>query len=222
MAKCLNILEIVFGAWVLLSVPLLGCASAAPAVDLMAGALIVVLAGVSTGMKEYNPGCDWALVFVGCAFAVWGIADAAASLGGAPVNEIIFGLLVALVAFGATRFTTVYDGASFYDRGGAPMVDVKSLRMKDDTILMKALLLQSMPSTVYVRPDEVWKVLTMIPLRPRQAAPRVPREGLQGLPGPTERGSEVERLGLRLDIRAKGSLVQGALRIGQLSVFRWV
>ena len=83
MAKCLNILEIVFGAWVLLSVPLLGCASAAPAVDLMAGALIVVLAGVSTGMKEYNPGCDWALVFVGCAFAVWGIADAAASLGGA-------------------------------------------------------------------------------------------------------------------------------------------
>ena len=43
------------------------------------------------------------------------------------------------------------------------MVDVKSLRMKDDTILMKALLLQSMPSTVYVRPDEVWKVLTMIP-----------------------------------------------------------
>ena len=157
MAKCLNILEIVFGAWVLLSVPLLGCASAALAVDLMAGALIVVLAGASTGMKEYNPGCDWALVFVGCAFAVWGIADAAASLGGAPVNEIIFGLLVALVAFGATRFTTVYD------RGGAPMVDVKSLRMKDDTILMKALLLQSMPSTVYVRPDEVWKVLTMIP-----------------------------------------------------------
>lgn len=163
MAKCLNILEIVFGSWVLLSVPLLGCASAALAVDLMAGALIVVLAGASTGMKEYNPGCDWALVFVGCAFAVWGIADAAASLGGAPVSEIIFGLLVALVAFGATRFTTVYDGASFYDRGGAPMVDVKSLRMKDDTILMKALLLQSMPSTVYVRPDEVWKVLTMIP-----------------------------------------------------------
>ena len=33
MAKCLNILEIVFGAWVLLSVPLLGCASAALAVD---------------------------------------------------------------------------------------------------------------------------------------------------------------------------------------------
>ena len=115
MAKCLNILEIVFGAWVLLSVPLLGCASAALAVDLMAGALIVVLAGVSTGMKEYNPGCDWALVFVGCAFAVWGIADAAASLGGAPVNEIIFGLLVALVAFGATRFTTVYDGVGLDD-----------------------------------------------------------------------------------------------------------
>ena len=43
------------------------------------------------------------------------------------------------------------------------MVDVKSLRLKDDTILMKAMLLQSMPSTVYVRPDEVWKVLTMIP-----------------------------------------------------------
>ena len=29
MAKCLNILETVFGVWVLLSVPLLGCAGAA-------------------------------------------------------------------------------------------------------------------------------------------------------------------------------------------------
>ena len=43
------------------------------------------------------------------------------------------------------------------------MVDVQSLRMKDGTILMKALLLQSMPSTVYIKPEEVWKVLTMVP-----------------------------------------------------------
>lgn len=113
------------------------------------------------GLKGVQPAAIGA-VFVD-APSRCGSADAAASLGGAPVNEVIFGLLAALVAFGATRFTTVYDGASFYDRGGAPMVDVKSLRMKDDTILMKALLLQSMPSTVYVRPDEVWKVLTMIP-----------------------------------------------------------
>ena len=43
------------------------------------------------------------------------------------------------------------------------MVDVQSLRMKDGAILMKALLLQSMPSTVYIKPEEVWKVLTMVP-----------------------------------------------------------
>ena len=97
--------------------PLLGCASAALAVDLMAGALIV-LAGASTGMKEYNPGCDWALVFVGCAFAV-GHRRCGGEQHWRPGHLRAF---AALVAFGATRFTTVYDGASFYDRGGAPMV----------------------------------------------------------------------------------------------------
>ena len=79
------------------------------------------------------------------------------------MSEIIVGALVAALSFGATRFAHTYAGASFCDRGGAPMVDVQSLRMKDGTILMKALLLQSMPSTVYIKPEEVWKVLTMVP-----------------------------------------------------------
>ncbi len=70
---------------------------------------------------------------------------------GAGLSEIIVGALVAALSFGATRFAHTYAGASFYDRGGAPMVDVQSLRMKDGTILMKALLLQSMPSTVYIK-----------------------------------------------------------------------
>ena len=59
------------------------------------------------------------------------------------------------------RFTT---GASFYDRGGAPMVDVQSLRMKDGTILMKAFAVAvDAVDGLYASPEEVWKVLTMVP-----------------------------------------------------------
>lgn len=163
MAKCLNGLSLVLGLWVMVAALIFGCSMPGLVVDLCAGAVVAALSlGVVLG-KEYRVGLDYGVAAVGALLVVWGVVDAVAALGGAPANEIIVGLLIALVGFGATRFAVTYDGASFYDRGGAPMVDVKSLRMKDDTILMKALLLQSMPSTVYVRPDEVWKVLTMVP-----------------------------------------------------------
>ena len=162
MTAILNSLVTVLGAWLVVSPYLLGTRGVALAIAIAAGAIALVLSIVAIKQEAYKPTLDYVLCALGIALALWGIVGWIAGLG-AGLSEIIVGALVAALSFGATRFAHTYAGASFYDRGGAPMVDVKSLRMKDDTILMKALLLQSMPSTVYVRPDEVWKVLTMIP-----------------------------------------------------------
>ena len=162
MTAILNSLVTVLGAWLVVSPYLLGTRGVALAIAIAAGAIALVLSIVAIKQEAYKPTLDYVLCALGIALALWGIVGWIAGLG-AGLSEIIVGALVAALSFGTTRFAHTYAGASFYDRGGAPMVDVQSLRMKDGTILMKALLLQSMPSTVYIKPEEVWKVLTMVP-----------------------------------------------------------
>lgn len=162
MASLFNSLIVVLGAWLGISAFFLGARGVALAVALISAVALIALGVAAMRQKEFKATLDYIVLGVGISLAVWGVVGWAAGLG-AGLNEIIVGVLAVLFSFGATRFARTYASASFYDRGGAPMVDVKSLRMKDGDILMKALLLQSMPSTVYVKPDEVWKVLTMIP-----------------------------------------------------------
>lgn len=163
MTKAMNSLLAVFGIWLVISPFLLSYAAPGLWVGAALGLIVLVLSIVVV-RRESCPRCvDYVLAVLGVCLVAWGVVGLFANLGGAGANEIIVGALIAIIAFVATCFSVPYKGASFYDRGGAPMVDVKSLRLKDDTILMKAMLLQSMPSMVYVRPDEVWKVLTMIP-----------------------------------------------------------
>ncbi len=162
MASIVNVMVAILGVWLVITPYLFESRAVALAIAMTAGAILAILGIASAKQKEYKPAMDYAACALGVALAVWGIVGWALGLG-AGLNEIIVGAFAALLAALATRFTVTYDAASFYDRGGAPMVDVQSLRMKDNTILMKALLLQSMPSTVYVKPGEVWKVLTMIP-----------------------------------------------------------
>lgn len=162
MTAILNSLIAVLGAWLIITPYPFGSHGVALAVAMAAGAALLILGICAFRQKEYKPALDYAIAAIGAALAVWGVIGAVMGLGSG-ANEVLVGLIAAALAFIATRFTTTYKTASFYDRGGAPMVDVQSLRYKDGDILMKALLLQSMPSTVYVKPDEVWKVLTMVP-----------------------------------------------------------
>lgn len=172
MSKAINIMLAVLGAWLIVSPFLLGYVVPRLLVTAVLGCAALLLAVIAARQEPSKKAADYVLIGLGVCLVVWGIVSLFGNLGAAGVNEIVVGVLVAALAFAATCFAVPYEGASFYDRGGAPMVDVKSLRLKDDTILMKAMLLQSMPSTVYVRPDEVWKVLTMIPF-----------DLIKGLPG---------------------------------------
>lgn len=170
MTKATNAIVIVLGAWLIISPLLLRYAMPGLAITMCVGVATVVLGASAFSAKAYRPVVNYVIAFCGAATAVWGVAALAAGMGFG-VNEIVSGLLVAMLSFAATRFRGTYAGASFYDRGGSPMVDVQSLRLKDGDILMKALLLQSMPSTVYVRPEEVWKVITMVPFDLIKALP---------------------------------------------------
>jgi hypothetical protein len=59
-----------------------------------------------------------------------------------------------------------------YDIYGNPMAQITKITIKDGNIAAKAILLGSMPSTMYMRPEEVWKVLGMISLETILGMPR--------------------------------------------------
>jgi len=163
MTKLLNSILIVLSAWLIVSPLIFGYEMIGLISHVAVGVLLLVVALVAaTRKKEYKPAINYLSLLLGILCVVGGIITLVMGMGFG-VNAIISGLLIAAISSVATRFTKVYKGASFYDRGGAPMLDLESLRVKDGNILMKALLLQSMPSTVYVKPEEVWKILTMIP-----------------------------------------------------------
>jgi phytoene dehydrogenase-like protein len=49
-----------------------------------------------------------------------------------------------------------------YDNTGTTMVEVYGLERKGDNVVMKTNLMESMPTDIYVRPPEVWKLLKLM------------------------------------------------------------
>lgn len=161
MSKAINVALVLMGAWLIISPIILFYPMPGMAVSIVFGVIALIIGVVVVKSAEYKPSLNYLGIVVGVGAIIWGIASAVLGMG-AGLNEVVSGILIAGLSFVATRFTYAYKNARFYDRGGVEMVDLKDLRIKDGNVLMKANLLQSMPSTIYVRPDEVWKVLTMV------------------------------------------------------------
>jgi hypothetical protein len=76
-------------------------------------------------------------------------------------NELIIGLLWAGLAFIISKIQPAVEMVA-YDIYGNPMAQITKITFKDGNPATKAILLGSMPSTMYMRPEEVWKVLGML------------------------------------------------------------
>jgi hypothetical protein len=161
MAKALNALIVVFAL----------CLAATPfvfdnpdwltrGVDLGA-AVIVAALGCLGLMSSKTTAQAWTLVVTGVLLVAWGagISDAAGANAGAA--EIVLGALVAVVALVVTQIVPV-PASNFYDTAGMALASVSGVRQKDDAIVVKCVLLGSMPSTIYARPEEFWKLLGMV------------------------------------------------------------
>ncbi|MBU1055329.1 MAG: hypothetical protein KKC46_16130 [Proteobacteria bacterium] len=53
-------------------------------------------------------------------------------------------------------------GMKMYDSYKNVMMDISSLKRKGDDIVMKGTLMGTMPSTIYVKPEEVWNAIKML------------------------------------------------------------
>jgi hypothetical protein len=108
---------------------------------------------------------------LGCAIAVVGLVGV---LGGpsARLNEIVIGLLVALVGFIAGEISQPAP-VSAVDKDGHTLAEIKTITRKGDVVAMKAQLLGAMPATIYVSPEELWKIVGLLGADTAFALPRL-------------------------------------------------
>jgi hypothetical protein len=122
----------------------------------VAGAALILAAGLVI-WRHARPWSLWLLAALGAAVLIFG---AAAVPGSAAVRvaAILAGLAAAALAAAAlalpapARIRTV-------NKGGSPLAEIKSLKVRNGMIAAPAVLLGSMPETVYVAPAELWKML---------------------------------------------------------------
>jgi hypothetical protein len=150
---------VALAAWLLVSPFVIGYHDI-PSTAMAVGAALVCAVIAFVDARENTAAPANFIVALGALLAVWGIAGCFLPNGAGP-NEIIVGLLWTASAFVITKIQPA-DEVVAYDVYGNPMAQVKTIGMKDGNISAKAVLLGSMPSTMYLRPEEVWKLLGMM------------------------------------------------------------
>lgn len=124
---------------------------------------LCVLALVFFGSK--SPGTQWPFMIIltlGILLVLWGIISSIIPTLLAGVNEIIVGLVLVGLSALTLPFQVVVTSAEFHNRHGGDLASFKRVRYKNGKILAKAVLLGSMPETIYMSPEEICKAVALM------------------------------------------------------------
>jgi hypothetical protein len=146
-------------AWLLVSPFLLRYADIASIAVAVLAALVGGAIAVLAARKE-PAGAAKIIMGLSTVLVVWGLVGIFLA-NGAGLNELLIGLLWGGIALVISQIQPTAEIVA-YDVYGNPMAQITKLSFKKDDLVAKAVLLGSMPSTMYMRPEEVWKMLGMI------------------------------------------------------------
>jgi hypothetical protein len=148
-------------AWLIVSPFILGSTGAGMAVPIIIGLLVIGLAFLNIWRKT-DQWPSMIISVLGLILILWGafVARLAGTSGGA--NEIIVGLLLIVLGLLVLPFQVAVSKVQFYNRNGGELAVFTQIRMKNDDILAKSMLLGSMPETIYMRPEEICKAIALI------------------------------------------------------------
>jgi hypothetical protein len=162
MTLILNALIMVVGAWLTASPFILHRSETASIVLCVAiGLVSILLALVSMRKRDAQlPAAIAALL--GIFLFLWGVFIARLAGSSAGANEIIMGLVLVLLNLVALPFQLDVKKVEFFNRNGGELATFSQIRMKNDNILAKAVLLGSMPETIYMYPEEICKAISLM------------------------------------------------------------
>lgn len=132
--------------------------------DSLAGLIIIILGSIFV-LSKAKPTPNWPHIIniiLGLWLIVVGIIMFGQTSTAARWNEIIVGILVALVSAIATQ---IIEGkkAFIYTKEGGVLVEMTRMTYKEGIIEMKGKAFGSMPQTMHVRPEEIWSMLGLAP-----------------------------------------------------------
>lgn len=153
-------------------------------VDVALGALVLVLALVQLVRRTSAriAVADWTTLVLGAALVVIGIVPLGRG-GGIKAGEILCGVLLVVVSWISIHLPRA-TGAKVFSFEGKEMMAITELVADRHGVGMKGKLMGAMPATMYVRPEELWNMLALVPTRvifavvrvlllpPRMSAPR--------------------------------------------------
>lgn len=171
MTKLIEYLIMAFGVWMCLSPLALAHEGALGiAIPIVAGIAWIILGAVALKNRtiQWNFIC---IAVIGCCLAIWGIVAGLALEHVSGPNEVIVGLIVAALAFVALPFQVDAERASFYNRGGSDLASINRVSRKNENLLAKTVLLGSMPETIFIRPEELCKLVAMLDMEVVAALP---------------------------------------------------
>ncbi len=81
---------------------------------------------------------------------------------GVGISGIVMGIILCLLFLAMLPFMVDAKEAVFFNKGGSELAKVTKVRPKDEFIIAKAVLLGSMPETIYIKPGELCKMLALL------------------------------------------------------------
>lgn len=162
MSRLLEYLIVALGAWLCLSPLALGHSGVLGfAVPIAVGALAIILACV--GMKSKTIQGNFAVIIViGICLALWGIVGGFLFDGVAGINELVVGVLLAALAAVCLPLQIDVETARFFNRSGAELASISKVTEKKGNLLAKTVLLGSMPETIFIKPEELCALLSIL------------------------------------------------------------
>jgi hypothetical protein len=155
--------------WLLVSPFVIGYGDAVSIAVAVVAAAAAAVTALLAARKDAR-GAAKIILGLGSLLAAWGLVAIFLPMG-AGVSELLVGLLWAGIGFVILNIQPAVEVIAF-DVYGNPMAQIKKISMKDGNLVAKAILLGSMPSTMYLRPEEVWRLLGMMSFETIKAFPR--------------------------------------------------
>jgi hypothetical protein len=161
MTKLLNYLIMLVSVWLLVSPLILGYGGASLILCIVTGIAMLALAYTSLKRKA-DQWPAMAGIVIGFFLFLWGVFLGHRMGASAGISEILVGFLLALLNLVVLPFQLVVSKVEFVNRNGGELATFTQIRMKNGDILAKAMLLGSMPETIYMRPEEICKAVALM------------------------------------------------------------
>ena len=134
--------------------------------DVIVGVIILGLA-LAVVMSKKDKALTWPH-WINGVLGIWLIVSGIwvfGAIGGANRwNEIVPGILLALLSFLATQ---IIEGLPMrmYTKDGAVLMETSQFERRGEDIVMRGKTMGTMPATVYVHPEQVWVMLGLVPVQ---------------------------------------------------------